>query len=130
MTCPFCRIAQGELSAHLLYADEEVLAFLDAAPMAPGHTLVVPRLHVERFVELPEELAGKLFVAAVNHLGYQLRCSSKRQVFCVNAALLQVCHLLFGRRLSAMPRTLSVRRDIEHIKWVNLARGVSCRSAY
>lgn len=65
MSCPFCRIAQGQLFAHLLYADEEVLAFLDAAPMAPGHTLVVPRAHVERFVELPEGLAGKLFAAAV-----------------------------------------------------------------
>lgn len=65
MTCPFCRIAQGELSAHILYADDAVLAFLDAAPMAPGHTLVVPRAHVERFIELPEELAGRLFAAAV-----------------------------------------------------------------
>ncbi len=65
MTCPFCRIAQGQLFAHILYADADVLAFLDAAPMAPGHTLVVPQAHVERFVELPEELAGKLFAVAV-----------------------------------------------------------------
>lgn len=65
MTCPFCRIAQGELAAHILYADAQVLAFLDAAPMAPGHTLVVPRAHVERFTELPEELAGRIFAVAV-----------------------------------------------------------------
>lgn len=65
MSCPFCRIAQGELFAHILYADEAVMAFLDAAPMAPGHALVVPRAHVERFVDLPEELAGQLFAVAV-----------------------------------------------------------------
>ncbi len=65
MNCPFCRIAQGELSAHLLYEDEEVLAFLDAAPMAHGHTLVVPRAHVERFTELSEAQAGRLFAVAV-----------------------------------------------------------------
>ncbi|MGC9018791.1 MAG: HIT family protein [Candidatus Bipolaricaulaceae bacterium] len=65
MNCPFCRIAQGELFAHLIYADDLVLAFLDAAPMAPGHTLVVPRAHVERFTELSEEQAGHLFTVAV-----------------------------------------------------------------
>jgi len=65
MTCPFCRIAKGDLSAHILYEDPWVMAFLDAAPMAPGHTLVVPKAHVERFAELPEDLAGKMFSAAV-----------------------------------------------------------------
>lgn len=65
MTCPFCRIAQGELFAHIVYADPWVLAFLDAAPMAPGHTLVVPKAHVERFSDLSLELAGKIFAAAV-----------------------------------------------------------------
>jgi diadenosine tetraphosphate (Ap4A) HIT family hydrolase len=42
MNCPFCRIAKGELFAHLLYEDDQVLSFLDAAPMAPGHALIVP----------------------------------------------------------------------------------------
>lgn len=65
MTCPFCRIAKGELFAHLIYEDDLVLAFLDAAPMAPGHTLVVPRAHVERFTELSLEQAGRLFAVAV-----------------------------------------------------------------
>ncbi|MCS7240409.1 MAG: HIT family protein [Candidatus Bipolaricaulota bacterium] len=65
MSCPFCRIAKGDLSAHILYADELILAFLDASPMAPGHTLVIPRAHIERFTALPEEIAGKLFATAV-----------------------------------------------------------------
>ncbi len=65
MSCPFCRIAQGELSAHLVYEDDQVLAFLDAVPMAPGHTLVVPKAHVERFTELSPDQAGRLFVVAV-----------------------------------------------------------------
>lgn len=65
MSCPFCRIAQGELFAHLLHEDDAVLAFLDAAPMAPGHTLVVPKAHVERFTELSEQQASRLFAVAV-----------------------------------------------------------------
>lgn len=65
MSCPFCRIARGELSAHLVYEDDQVLAFLDAVPMAPGHTLVVPRAHVERFTELSPDQASRLSVVAV-----------------------------------------------------------------
>ena len=29
-TCPFCRIREGALAAHILHQDDEVLAFLDA----------------------------------------------------------------------------------------------------
>lgn len=65
MNCPFCRIARGELLAHLLYEDPQVLAFLDAAPVALGHALVVPRAHVERLADLSQEAAGALFAAAV-----------------------------------------------------------------
>ncbi len=65
MSCPFCRIAQGEVSAHLLYQDDAVLAFLDAFPMVPGHTLVVPRAHVERLGQLSQDQAGHLFAVAV-----------------------------------------------------------------
>ncbi|MBI3080787.1 MAG: HIT family protein [candidate division NC10 bacterium] len=42
-SCPFCRIREGALSAHVLYEDDEVLAFLDIYPVTQGHTLVVPR---------------------------------------------------------------------------------------
>lgn len=65
MNCPFCQIALGQRSAHLLYENDEVLAFLDAFPMAPGHTLVIPRLHVERLSQLSEEQAGQILAAAV-----------------------------------------------------------------
>jgi histidine triad (HIT) family protein len=65
MNCPFCRIAKGELFAHLLYEDDQVLSFLDAAPMAPGHALIVPRAHVERFTELSQDQACRLFTVAV-----------------------------------------------------------------
>lgn len=65
MNCPFCRIVKGELSAHIIYEDDQVLAFFDAAPMAPGHTLVIPRAHVERFTDLSPEQASQLCTAAV-----------------------------------------------------------------
>jgi len=64
MSCPFCRIVAGELPAEVVYEDEHVLAFLDIYPMNPGHTLVVPKSHVERLSDLPDELCGPLFAAA------------------------------------------------------------------
>ncbi len=41
--------------------DEGFVAFLDVRPLFPGHTLVVPRVHVETLVDLPSELVGPLF---------------------------------------------------------------------
>ena len=41
--------------------DEGFVAFLDVRPLFPGHTLVVPRAHVETLVDLPSELVGPLF---------------------------------------------------------------------
>lgn len=63
MSCVFCKIVRGELAAHKVYEDPETLAFLDLYPMTDGHTLVIPKLHAERFSDLPPELAGKLFQA-------------------------------------------------------------------
>ncbi|MFB6158892.1 MAG: HIT family protein [Candidatus Nanohalobium sp.] len=45
--CVFCRIIEGELPSHKVYEDEDVVAFLDAKPVSKGHTLVVPKEHVE-----------------------------------------------------------------------------------
>jgi histidine triad (HIT) family protein len=59
--CTFCRIARGDLPAHQVYGDDDVLAFLDHSPLFPGHTLVVPRLHVDTFIDLAPERVGPFF---------------------------------------------------------------------
>lgn len=45
--CIFCKIIKGEIPSHKVYEDENVLAFLDVNPVSKGHTLVVPKKHVE-----------------------------------------------------------------------------------
>lgn len=45
--CVFCGIIDGELPGHIVHETDEVVAFLDAEPVSKGHTLVVPRQHVE-----------------------------------------------------------------------------------
>ena len=63
MTCTFCQIAKGELPAHLVYRDESVVAFLDRAPLLPGHVLVMPAQHVETLDDLPDDLVRPVFAA-------------------------------------------------------------------
>ena len=63
MTCTFCEIASGELPAHVVHRDENVVAFLDRAPLLPGHVLVMPAQHVETLDDLPDELLAPVLAA-------------------------------------------------------------------
>lgn len=62
--CVFCRIADGDLPSRDVYEDDRVLAFLDANPLAEGHTLVVPKDHHEVVGEMPDETRDAVFAAA------------------------------------------------------------------
>lgn len=62
-TCLFCEIAAGRAPAHLVLDEPEVVGFLDLRPLFPGHTLVVPRRHVDVLSELPRELLVPYFDA-------------------------------------------------------------------
>jgi histidine triad (HIT) family protein len=62
--CLFCRIVSGELPATIVYEDENSIAFLDHRPLFPGHTLLIPRQHVETLGELPKKLVAPYFDAA------------------------------------------------------------------
>jgi histidine triad (HIT) family protein len=62
--CLFCRIVSGELPATVVYKDEHSLAFLDHRPLFHGHTLLVPREHVETLADLPASLVAPYFQAA------------------------------------------------------------------
>src|SRR5262245_57166629 len=62
--CLFCRVVSGEVPATLVYVDKNALAFLDHRPLFPGHTLLVPRQHVETLTDLPPALVAPFFEAA------------------------------------------------------------------
>jgi histidine triad (HIT) family protein len=62
--CLFCKIVAGEVESHRVFEDESSVAFLDARPLFPGHTLLVPRDHHETLWDLPDELVTPLFANA------------------------------------------------------------------
>ncbi len=53
--CIFCSIARHEAPARIVHEDEQTLAFLDIFPLSRGHTLVVPKAHVDRLTDLPPD---------------------------------------------------------------------------
>jgi histidine triad (HIT) family protein len=59
--CKFCQIIAGEIPAHFVLDTDDVVAFLDHRPLFPGHTLVLPRGHVESLTDLPENQVGPFF---------------------------------------------------------------------
>lgn len=62
--CVFCQIVAGDVAASIIHQDDICLAFADISPANPGHTLVIPRVHYERFDDLPSEVAGRMMSVA------------------------------------------------------------------
>jgi histidine triad (HIT) family protein len=78
--CIFCKIIRKEIPAHIVYEDNNFLAFLDINPQSPGHTLVIPKNH-ERWVwdTEPSEkyfaVARKIALAQRKAFGQEAICS-------------------------------------------------------
>ena len=60
--CVFCRIVAGVERAHLVFADDVAVAFLDRVPLFAGHTLIVPRELVDTLSDLPAPSVGPFFL--------------------------------------------------------------------
>ncbi|HEY5033488.1 MAG TPA: HIT family protein, partial [Candidatus Dormibacteraeota bacterium] len=60
MASVFSRIIAGELPADFVWRDEVCVAFLSIRPLRPGHTLVVPRLEIDHWLDLEPGLLTHL----------------------------------------------------------------------
>ena len=61
MSCLFCEIVSGDVSAAVVFEDDVSTAFLDHRPLFPGHCLLVPKSHFETLSDLPEGLINPFF---------------------------------------------------------------------
>lgn len=61
--CVFCRIVADDLPSHTVHETADAVAFLDANPLADGHTLVIPKAHHERLGDVPADTAEKFYAA-------------------------------------------------------------------
>ncbi|MCU1573624.1 MAG: adenosine 5-monophosphoramidase [Micrococcaceae bacterium] len=64
MSSIFSRIIAGDIPGRFVWQDDDVVAFLTAAPLTDGHTLVVPRQEVDRWTDAPTDLLAKLTAVA------------------------------------------------------------------
>ncbi len=66
MNCLFCKISQKEIPSNILYEDDKIIAFLDINQQNIGHTLVIPKDHIEDITKISDEDLIKLFSTAKN----------------------------------------------------------------
>jgi len=59
--CVFCKIINSEIPSSKVYEDDDVLAILDISQQTKGHTLVIPKKHVENIFEMDEETMKKVY---------------------------------------------------------------------
>jgi len=112
-TCVFCRIVGESVPAHIVYQDETVTAFREAAPQAPVHILIVPNCHISSLNAIDDEadqsLLGALLVTArklaselgLDQKGYRLVLNTGPQAG-QSVYHLHV-HLLAGRQMQWPP---------------------------
>lgn len=61
MVCIFCDIIEGRKKAHVIYEDRIHIAIMDRYPIQLGHSLVIPREHHEKIIDMPTDGVSSLF---------------------------------------------------------------------
>ncbi len=64
MASVFTMIINGEIPGHFVYRDDTCVAFLSIDPLSPGHTLVVPILEIDHWIDLDTDLMTHLMLVA------------------------------------------------------------------
>ena len=87
-TCIFCSIVAGEAPAHRVYEDERTLGFMDIFPVAPAHTLIIPKAHCTNLLDAAPPDLERVIVHArrVAHAIRQVIAPDGIGVFQLNGA--------------------------------------------
>ena len=76
LNCIFCKIVAGEIPSIPVFEDAHTLAFMDINPIAPGHTLVIPKRHWANIFAMPDAQLGYVAASA------KRVASAVKQVLC------------------------------------------------
>lgn len=63
-SCIFCEIAQKKRQSKIIFEDDDCVAFEDTNPQAPVHFLVIPKKHIETFLDADANMLGLLMHTA------------------------------------------------------------------
>lgn len=94
MASIFTRIIAGELPGTFVYTDDVCVAFMTINPISRGHLLVVPRVEIDQWTDLPDDISQHCFAVAK-----QIAEAQKQVLHCDRVALIIAgfevphCHL-------------------------------------
>lgn len=71
-SCTFCQVVEGTEPASIIYQDQFVVAFMGIRPTNPGECIVIPRMHIDHFTDLDDEIASHVMVVA-KRIGNRVR---------------------------------------------------------
>ena len=60
----FSKIISGEIPCYKIAEDEKFFSFLDINPLAEGHTLVIPKLEIDNFFDIPDDYLQEILLFA------------------------------------------------------------------
>jgi len=60
----FSKIINGEIPSYKIAENEKFYAFLDINPLVEGHTLVIPKLEVDKFLDMPDDYLSEVLLFA------------------------------------------------------------------
>ena len=85
MDCIFCKIIKGEIPSKKIYEDDKVLAILDVNPVVDGHTLIIPKEHIEDYTKLDNDMINYIYkIADKLTKDIMKKLNSKGMTFTVN----------------------------------------------
>ena len=58
----FTKIIAGEIPSYKIAENEHFFAFLDIFPLREGHTLVIPKVEVDKFFDLEDDYLSEMLV--------------------------------------------------------------------
>jgi histidine triad (HIT) family protein len=87
----FSKIVAGQIPCAKVWEDDEFLAFLDIMPIAPGHTLVIPKQEIDYFFDVDEPKYLRM-MAACRKVAVGLKKATGCQRVCVGVFGFEVPH--------------------------------------
>lgn len=110
--CIFCKIIKGEIPSKKIYEDDKVIVIMDINPSVDGHVLVIPKKHVQDYLEMDNELLTHIYSVAKS-LGPKLmdKLDVKALSLCINYGDSQVVkhfhlHLLPNYHIKEKERSI------------------------
>ena len=94
MASLFTRIIDGDLPGHFALKDDVCVVFMTIQPITEGHALVVPRMPVDRWIDLPRDVNTHVFDVAQRVGAAQSKVFGRKRVGLVIAGFeVNHCHL-------------------------------------